>query len=57
MSTPLLTDKAERNDAYRKGLCVDCGTEPHSAARPRCNNCHQIWRTSDIAPALVRRAA
>lgn len=57
MSTPRLTVKADRNEAYRKGICVDCGTNPHSPARPRCDECHQIWRTSDIAPALVRRAA
>lgn len=57
MSTPRLTVKADRNEAYRKGICVDCGTNPHSPARPRCDECHQIWRTSDTAPTLVRRAA
>lgn len=57
MSRPRLTDKADRNAAYCKGLCADCGDAPHSPGRPRCEDCHQIWRTSDAAPAVVRRAA
>lgn len=28
--------------AYRSGLCRDCGVEPHSAGRPRCDQCHRI---------------
>jgi tRNA(Ile2) C34 agmatinyltransferase TiaS len=27
---------------YRAGLCIDCGTRPHSAGRPRCKECHRI---------------
>ena len=30
----------ESNDAYRAGLCVDCREQPHSAGRPRCDECH-----------------
>jgi hypothetical protein len=30
----------EANDAYRKGLCIDCRSKPHSAGRPRCYSCH-----------------
>jgi hypothetical protein len=29
-----------RNAAYARGLCIDCCTEPHSAGRPRCEECH-----------------
>lgn len=31
----------ESSAAYRAGLCVDCLTEPYSAGRPRCGDCHQ----------------
>ncbi len=33
---------AEANDAYTAGLCRDCGDKPHSAGRPRCDECHAI---------------
>lgn len=33
----------ERNCRYRQGLCVDCGNVPHSAGRPRCNDCHAAY--------------
>lgn len=29
-------------DAYRNGMCRDCGVKPHSAGRPRCDECHRI---------------
>lgn len=32
---------AEQNERYRQGICVDCGQQPHSPGRPRCNDCHQ----------------
>jgi tRNA(Ile2) C34 agmatinyltransferase TiaS len=32
--------REQRNDRYRNGLCIDCGNVPHSAGRPRCNDCH-----------------
>jgi Domain of unknown function (DUF3854) len=35
-----------RNGAYLGGLCVDCHTEPHSAGRPRCDDCHSAWLTT-----------
>ena len=38
-------DQAERdaaNAAYRQGLCRDCGNQPPSAGRPRCDECHHI---------------
>jgi hypothetical protein len=35
-----------RNGAYLGGLCVDCLTEPHSAGRPRCDDCHSAWLTT-----------
>jgi len=47
----------DRHDAYRRGLCVDCFTAPHSAGRPRCDTCHNIHasggssRTPSKAPA------
>jgi putative DNA primase/helicase len=34
---------ARSNDNYRAGLCCDCGDRPHSAGRPRCDECHRIW--------------
>ena len=39
-------DRAAANAAYIAGLCRDCGVNPHSAGRPRCDSCHQIWLTS-----------
>lgn len=43
--------KAERNAAYRAGLCVDCLTAPHSSGRPRCETCH----TRFINPTLKEK--
>lgn len=34
------SEKAARNQAYRRGLCVDCQQVAHSAGRPRCELCH-----------------
>ena len=34
------------NAAYLNGMCRDCGANPHSPGRPRCDTCHQIWLTS-----------
>ena len=31
------------NAAYLNSMCRDCGKQPHSAARPRCDECHRIW--------------
>jgi hypothetical protein len=33
------------NGAYLQGLCRDCGVNPYSAGRPRCNECHHIYLT------------
>ena len=33
--------RAERNERYRKGICVDCGERKHSPGRPRCDWCHE----------------
>jgi hypothetical protein len=33
-------EKISRADAYLQGICVDCQAKPHSAGRPRCNDCH-----------------
>ena len=37
-----MTDKQRklRNSRYIAGMCIDCGTQKHSAGRPRCNPCH-----------------
>jgi hypothetical protein len=32
--------------AYLNGMCRDCGVNPHSAGRPRCDTCHRIWQTT-----------
>lgn len=32
-----------RNAYYRYGLCTACGVVPHSAGRPRCNECHRAY--------------
>lgn len=29
-------------EAYRNGLCRDCGKAPYSPGRPRCEQCHRI---------------
>jgi 5S rRNA maturation endonuclease (ribonuclease M5) len=33
------------NAAYRNGQCRDCGVNPHSAGRTRCDQCHRIQQT------------
>jgi tRNA(Ile2) C34 agmatinyltransferase TiaS len=33
-----------KDDRYRAGLCVDCGTRPYSAGRPRCEACHKTYQ-------------
>jgi len=38
-----MSTRDERNARYRANLCVDCGEVEHSAGRPRCSTCHQIW--------------
>lgn len=35
-----MTDVETRHARYRQGICVECGVQPHSAGRPRCNDCH-----------------
>ena len=35
-----------RNPAYAGGICSDCHTEPHSAGRPRCDDCHSARLTT-----------
>jgi hypothetical protein len=45
---------AEQNTAYRIGLCIDCRTVRHSAARPRCNGCHAAL-THRVRPAAPGR--
>jgi Protein of unknown function (DUF3631) len=35
-------DRDAANAAYTAGLCRDCGDKPHSAGRPRCDECHAI---------------
>jgi len=37
------------NAAYRGGLCRDCHTQPHSAGRPRCTDCHHAHLTRSAA--------
>ena len=41
------------HDAYRRGLCRDCFTAWHSAGRPRCDACHDIYASSGGAAALT----
>lgn len=36
----------EGNAAYIRGLCVDCLVKPHSAGRPRCEDCHEVYRAA-----------
>ncbi len=36
----------DRHEAYRRGLCRDCFTAWHSAGRPRCDACHDIYASS-----------
>ena len=35
-------DQDAANAAYRNGFCRDCHERPHSAGRPRCDECHAI---------------
>jgi hypothetical protein len=32
--------------AYLNGQCRDCRKRPHSAGRPRCDECHRIWQVT-----------
>ena len=34
------------NAAYIAGLCRDCGVNPASPGRTRCEECHRAWQTS-----------
>ncbi len=43
----------DRHEAYRRGLCRDCFTAWHSAGRPRCDACHDIYASSGGAAALA----
>lgn len=44
------------HDAHRQGRCVDCGAQPHSAGRPRCEGCHAAAEAAlpSMAPQLAR---
>lgn len=42
-----------RNAAYRAGLCVQCGTNPHSPGRRRCERCQHVWRTLPGTQAIA----
>jgi primosomal protein N' len=44
----------ERKARYRAGLCITCGVNPHSAGRPRCDDCHSKHVTA-YEPGLQRR--
>jgi len=37
---------AGANDSYTAGLCRDCGVNPHSPGRTRCEECHRDRLTS-----------
>jgi predicted transcriptional regulator len=59
LTTPNLIEESEREESEREqssypdtdisgtvstnGQCRDCGTEPRSPGRPRCNQCHRAW--------------
>ena len=43
----------DRHEAYRRGLCRDCFAAWHSAGRPRCDACHDIYASSGGAAALT----
>ena len=43
----------DRHEAYRRGLCRDCFTAWHSAGRPRCDACHDIYASSGGGAALT----
>ena len=42
---PVTSDPADdtANTAYRNGMCRDCHTQPQSAGRPRCTDCHKSY--------------
>lgn len=42
-----------RDEAYRAGLCISCRTAPHSAGRPRCNDCHATYN-DNLAKGQIR---
>jgi len=44
------------HDAYRQGLCCDCGQAQHSAGRPRCQACHdrRVAAQATYKPGLKR---
>jgi tRNA(Ile2) C34 agmatinyltransferase TiaS len=46
-------DNTAHHTAYRAGVCVDCRTAPHSAGRPRCNDCHQTYN-DNLAKGVAR---
>ena len=43
----------DRHEAYRRGLCRDCFTAWHSAGRPRCDSCHDIYASGGGAAAAL----
>jgi hypothetical protein len=36
-------DRDAASAAYLNGQCRDCRKRPHSAGRPRCDECHRAW--------------
>jgi hypothetical protein len=46
-----------RAAAYRAGLCIGCGSAPHSPGRIRCDTCYRAWQTTPppggIDPDLI----
>lgn len=46
---------ADADEAYRRGLCVDCKSAWHGPGQPRCDTCHGVYvrrgRTTVSAPA------
>lgn len=46
---------ADADEAYRRGLCVDCKSAWHGPGQPRCDNCHGVYvrrgRTTVSTPA------
>lgn len=51
-----MVTRDERYERYRQGICVDCGGKPHSAGRPRCNQCHDAYVVPLIQPQLTPRS-
>ena len=39
-------DAESVDTAYLNGQCRDCGVNPHSPGRPRCDSCHRAWQTT-----------